>query len=173
MSDTIAVPSLDEGQKLLTRFAKLSAAAAGHEAELAAAIAPLKASADKKLAPIAAELDGLKEKLEPWWHAHGATLTKGKKKSHELNGCVIGTKLNPKKLVFAGLDGGATDDETAIAVLRGAKLIKLVKKVFQLDRKAIQARLEAEPNGAVAELGFSITQAESFFVDLATRARKA
>jgi hypothetical protein len=167
MSDTIDVPSLGDGQKLLARFAKIAAAADGHEADLEAAIAVLKKAADRKIAPIAAERIDLKAKLEAWWAAHGATFTLGKKKSHELAGCVIGSRSNPKKLLFAG-----GDDLMAIAALLGAKFTKLVKKVPQLDKKAITEKVEKEPEGAVAKLGFSIQQGETFFVELATRSRK-
>jgi phage host-nuclease inhibitor protein Gam len=166
MSDTIDVPSLDDGQKLLARFAKIAAAADGHEADLEAAIAVLKKAADRKIAPIAAERIELKAKLEAWWAAHGATFTLGKKKSHELAGCVIGSRSNPKKLLFA--EG---DDDAAIAALRVAGFHTLVRKVPQLDKKAIMARLEAKTSG-LQELGFSVKQGETFFVDLATRSRK-
>ncbi|MCZ4341533.1 host-nuclease inhibitor Gam family protein [Sphingomonadaceae bacterium G21617-S1] len=164
----ITIPTLAEGEKLLARYAKLAAAADGHEADLAAKIAPLKAAADKKLAPIATELDELKAKLEPWWKAHAADLTKGKKKSHELLGCVIGTRANPKKLTFAG-----GDDEAAIAALRAGRFNALLSRVVSLDKKAITARVDAEPDGPVAKLGFSVVQGETFYVDLATRSRKA
>ena len=168
MSETPPVPSLDDGQKLLARFAKLSATAHSHEADLAVAIAPLKTATDKKLAPIVVELAELKTRLEAWWGKHGATFTQGKKKSHELAGCVIGTRANPKKLLFAG-----GDELAAIAALIGAGFTKLVKRLHQLDKKAVTAKVEDDSEGAVAKLGFSVKQDETFFVDLATRSRKA
>ena len=154
-----ALPSIEEGQKLIARFALLSARQSTIEADLAKAIAPLKATADKKLAPIESEMASIKASVEPWFFANrGELLAKGKK-SVELSGCVIGSRLGPKRLVLPG-----TDDE-AIDVLQRGRFHKLIKRVFQLDKKAISLRIETEPEGDVAKLGFSIAQADTFFID--------
>jgi len=168
MSEAIATLSIAEGEKMLARYAKLAAANDALEAELAAKIAPLKAATDKKLQPLIAQMATIKEALQPWWGEHAAALTGGKKKSHELAGCVIGSRANPKRLVYQG-----KDEEEAIAKLREGRFNTLVDRVYQLNKKAILARVEAEPEGNVAQLGFTVLQGETFFVDPATRSRKA
>lgn len=153
----------DLGTEIAARFARASAAAAKIEADLAAKIAPLKKAADTKLAPIAAELEETKADAERWWKAHGDKV-RGTKKSAEMAGCVLGTRASPRKLLFAH-----GDDKAAVKALRDGGFLKLLQRVFLLDKAAISDRVEAQPDGDVAQLGFSLKRDETFYIEPATR----
>ena len=81
-------------QRLLELYAELDGRIAGMEEARDAAIAKANAVVDKDMAPLIAERDKIAEKLEPWWDEAADELTKGKRKSIELGGCEIGTRLS-------------------------------------------------------------------------------
>jgi hypothetical protein len=170
MADETATPAptFAQGAKIAARYAKEAAAAATVEAQLAADIAPLKAAAEKKLAPIAARLATAAADAKAWWAVHGEQ-ARGKKKSAEIAGCVLGTRLSPAKVVFAG-----GDETAAKAVLLKRRLLSLVVRVVSIDKKAIAKRLKDEADKPEAErelaqLGFTAEQDETFFIESATR----
>lgn len=145
---------------LLERFAQLGIEAGLVEASRSEGIAAANAAADLVLVPIVKERDELRAVLEPWWKRMGATLLKGKRKTVELAGCIIGSKKAGTKLAYA--HGG---DEAALKALQEHKWAKpYIRVTTAVDKTAVRAGLEGKHAEALKLLGFSIDGGVDAFV---------
>lgn len=105
--------SLTEAQRLCERWSELDAEIAAIEAARDAAIAAANAQVDKDLLPLVDRRNAIAVKLEPWWKANAAELTKGKRKSAELGGVMLGTRegrvsvslARPEEEIVAAMQG--------------------------------------------------------------------
>lgn len=151
---------------LCERFAVLEGQAAAIEATRNAAIAAANATADAAIAPIAAELDQIRPVLEAWWTQGGKALAQDRK-TIELGGCNIGTKLGSPSLHFA-----FGDDKAAVAALSEARWSKtaLVRTSHDVDKPAVRKALSGTRAAALSAMGFSLRQSESFVLSRADQA---
>jgi hypothetical protein len=91
-----AVQSRAEAIEKLQRYAALSAQIEARAARVTAAIAQLKAEADKLDAPLIEEQQAIFLAIKPWWAVAGATVAEGDRKTAELGGCLLGNRTgNP------------------------------------------------------------------------------
>lgn len=176
-----APQTLEAASALAARYSAASAELQVIVANRNAILAAANAAADAHAVPLVAELKDIVKQLKPWWAASIEELTKGKKKSIELAGCMIGYRFTPPKVTYAN----GTDDDAVIALSATELAAELTRTKVSLDKAAILKLLEAEDvepavgaEGADAgeqlpsakhqleELGFSLKQTEEFFVDV-------
>jgi hypothetical protein len=168
---TIETPAtVPEGRALLKRYARLAARLASIVATRDQEIAFANQLADKRGAPIAAQLGEIETALKPWWIANAAEFTAGKRKSAELDGCVLGMRSSTAKLVVRD-----DDDDAAVERLRPLKwAADLLRTKISLERKAILSALGGKNAAKLAGLGFSASAAsEEFFIKPAGQAGAA
>lgn len=151
--------SLAQAQALCERFARLDGEIAAIEEARDAAIARANAVVDADLAPLLIERAEVADKLEPWWAEAGEGLTKGKCKTIELGGCVIGTQAGRASVVVAG------DEKDVRDVLSGLRWAKPFLRVsVSLDKVALGKALDGPRAVALAELGISRVEGTPGFV---------
>lgn len=176
-----APQDIEQATALCTRFVERSAAAALIIQARDETIAKANQTADTELVPITAELKDIEKQLKPFFAAKFDELTGGKRKSIELGGCYMGYRLDKPSVAFAH---GKDDD--MVVTLRAAELTDYVRTKLSPEKPAIMKELEAErdaialrdaaPADAAAndappsisplhDLGFSIKQGESFFLE--------
>ncbi|MFA7505281.1 MAG: host-nuclease inhibitor Gam family protein [Burkholderiaceae bacterium] len=150
----------EQATAMLERFAVLADEIGAVEADRNAAIADANAIADKALEPLLAEQGVLLTKLEPWWAKASAELTKGKRKSIELGGCMIGSRLGRDTL------GTADELEPVIAWLQKREwAAPLLRVTTTIDRAAVLKSIDGCYKRQLANMGFSrIAGAETFYV---------
>jgi len=151
--------------QLLERFAVVSGLVQKIEAFRGRRIALANAAADRDTQPLLAELEQISAVLEAWWTSGGSDVAVGKK-STELGGCVIGSRMSRPKLAH-----GFENDEKAIEALRGTRWAKRTTRIsYSLDRTATLKLLQVggKAGSDVASLGFSIEQGDRFFVERAS-----
>ncbi|MEM6907187.1 MAG: host-nuclease inhibitor Gam family protein [Pseudomonadota bacterium] len=152
--------SVPEAQRLLERFAKCDAEIAAIEEARDVAISAANAQVDRDLAPLLKERTAIVVKLEPWWAEAAAGLTKGKRKTIELGGCIIGTREGKASLQVIGK---AANLAQRLAELDWAN--DLVRTTVSLDKPAVMKALEGEDKAALEALGLSRVAGEvTFFV---------
>lgn len=164
---------VDQATPALERYAQLETEIALAEAARAEAITGCNAAADTVLVPLVKERDALREQLEPWWKRMGGALLKGKRKTVELAGCIIGSKAKRSSLLFMGLDMGADEDVTAVTLLQKDRWSRgYIRTTHKVDKTAVAAALAEKKHGAkLAALGFSKPDAgETFVLERATQA---
>lgn len=145
--------TVEQATELLDRVARLDGEAASIKGNRDAAIAATNAAADALLVPVQAERDAIAGVLEIWWKANGPALLKGKRKSMELGGCIIGTKAAPLALTY----GNSDDFDVAVERLREQRWTKqYVRTVHSVDKTATKDALAAGGKHAeqLRELGF-------------------
>lgn len=156
-----APQTLEAATELLARFAAVDAQIAATNAQRDQSIAQVNAAADSCLVPLAAERDDLFKQLKAFWAARADELTDGRRRSVELGGCDIGTRLTTPKVVFA-----FGKDADGVAALEGtdyaAQLLRVGKTT--LDKPAILKALDGDDAEALCELGFSAEQKDEFFI---------
>lgn len=160
MSDPADLPTLDEATALLERHAALEGKVEQIQGVRNRLISRANARADTACAPLLTELAGIAEKLEPWWEANAAELTKGKRKSIELGGCNIGTRQGKDKL------GTAEDLEPVIKSLQRRAWAKpLLVTTVSIDRAAVLKSMDGLYKRQLTELGFScVGGTAAFFI---------
>ena len=160
MADTaIRAPrSLTEAQRLCEQFAQLDGEIAAIEEAREVAIAAANAEVDKDLVPLVARRAAIVEKLGPWWKANAAELTKGKRKSAELGGVVLGTREGRARLAIAG---NVADVVQLLSALRWAK--PFLRQKIELDRVAVLRAIDGKHGQALAEMGVTAEQGEETF----------
>jgi phage host-nuclease inhibitor protein Gam len=154
--------SVSEAQRLCERFAAIDTEIAAIEEARDAAIAAANAEVDKDLAPLLVQRDAIKAKLDPWWADNAAALTKGKRKSAELGGVVLGTRTGSGKVTVAG----AID--AVIAALRANRTLGrlFVRPKFELDKPEIRKGLTGKHAAALKALGIGYEPGtETFFIE--------
>lgn len=146
---------------LLERYAKLDGQLLLIRGAREAAIAAATTAADTEALPIVAEMDLLRDALEPWWRKNAAELTRGKRKSIALGGCTIGTKLGKDTLSLKG-----DDFDAAAAALQAARWGKpYISIKVSVDKAAALKAIDGPHGARLAELGFSRKPgADAFFV---------
>lgn len=157
-----APQTLGEAIALLTKFSAISAGLDQIEVDRAESKAAIDAAADKLAAPMREGLKDMARQLKPWWSVAGGELTEGKRKSIELAGCLIGTRMPPPKLAWPGKVDGA------IALLLDDPLLEEhVRTKLTLDKQSLLKALAAGDAKAtrLLLLGFTRRQREEFFID--------
>jgi hypothetical protein len=155
--------STEQATAMLERYAAIAADVATIEGQRAIGISHANATADTALEPLLAEQAEIREKLEPWWARAAPELTKGKRKSIELGGCMIGTRAGRDSL------GMATDIEPVIAWLEKRDWAKdlLITKV-SIDKSATLKALDGQHKRYLAMQGFSrVEGGVTFFINRA------
>ena len=150
----------EQALELCDRFAQIDAQIAIARAERDEQVQLITAAADAVLVPLVAEQADLAKRLKPWFEGNFEALTGGKRKSIEIGGVMLGFRISPAKVAFAG-----GKDEDAAKALLGAELADLVRTTHAPDKPAILRRLEGDDAAQLLELGFSRKQGESFFVE--------
>jgi len=161
MSAPAPVKTMAVAIALLERFSKLGADLAAIEANRSVAIAGTNKVADALALPVLTELQKIHARIEPWWALNKAELTKGTRKSIELGGCMIGTKLGNTVLghVFV-------TDAAALVALQAARWAKpYVRVTYSIDRAATLGALKGAHKERLADLGFkAVPGADTFFL---------
>lgn len=159
--------SQNEAQRLCEQWAELDGQIAAIEEARDAAIAAANAEVDKDLSPLVARREAIEKKLEPWWKANAQLLTKGKRKSAELGGAVLGTRTGKGRVTVAG----AVD--VVVETLRKNRTLGrlFVRPKFELDKAKITEGLKGKHAPALKELGLGFEPgAETFFIERTAQA---
>lgn len=156
-----AIRTLAAATAALERHAALEGDLDTIEAKRTTAIADANAIADRARQPIDDELAKIDAALAPWWKANSAEHAKGKRKSVELGGCVIGTRSSKDKLAIAGDQDALVED---MRTLRWAK--PYVRVTYSIDKTVVLPALAGKHGEALKSLGFSVEPgADRFFVN--------
>jgi phage host-nuclease inhibitor protein Gam len=168
MADTaIRAPrSLAEAQRLCEQFAEVDGEIASIEESRDVAIAAANAEVDKDLTPLVKRREAIAAKLEPWWKANAEELTKGKRKSAELGGVVLGTRKGKGKVTVAGAIDALVDTLRKTAWGR-----KFTRTKYELDRTEAAKGLLGKHGPALKELGVGYEPgAETFYIERTAQA---
>lgn len=146
--------------ELCERWATIDGQIAEIEERRQADIAAINADADRAATDLIAQRDAITEKLEPWWAKARNDLTKGKRKSTEIGGCMVGTRIGKAKLGVPGKPADLVDQ------LKGKRWAKpLLRVATSLDATAISKALDGKHAAKLKELGFTMVPGdETFFV---------
>ena len=144
--------TVEQATELLDQISRLDGEAASINASRDAAVAATNATADALLVPVLGERTAIAGVIETWWSANGAALLKGKRKTVELGGCIIGTKAAPLALTF----GNSDDFDVAVARLREQRWAKpYVRTTHAVDKTATKEALaEGKHAEQLRALGF-------------------
>lgn len=152
--------SLAQATALCERFAVLEGEIGLIEQTRSAAIAAANAHADAEAGPLIAERDAIAAKLGLWWAKKGAALCDDKRKSIELGGCVIGTRMGRDSLAVE-------EDEKKVATILAAQdwAKPLLRFSVSLDKPAILKSLDGIYKVQLARLGLRRRPGgENFFI---------
>lgn len=151
---------VEQATPLLERYAQLGHQVALAEAARAQGLAAANAAADGIVGPLLDEQAAIREQLEPWW-ARNADALRGKRKSIELGGCMIGTKAARARLEY-----GSGDDKAALAALQEHRWAKpYIRVSYSVDKVATAKALgEGRHAAGLAELGFHMVGGGEAFV---------
>lgn len=152
--------TVEQATELLDRVARLDADAASINLHRDQALANTNAVADALLVPVIAERNAIAVVLETWWHKHGSALLKGRRKTVELGGCVIGTKAQRAALTFTADDWNAA--VTALNAHRWSK--QYVRVTYSVDKKLTEAALDDKHGEQLRALGFDKRGGPDVFV---------
>lgn len=160
MSSTKKPRTLAAAQTLLERYAELSGEIDAANAMRATVIAQVNAEADTLIGPQIEEAAQIFAALQGWWPTAAAALTKGKAKSIELGGCLIGTRQQAASLIVAGEESAVVD---VLAALKWAK--PFLRRKLSLDKTAVLKAIDGPRGATFAELGIERKAGEvQFFV---------
>ena len=155
-----APKNVDQATALLDQVARLDAEVVTINSNRDAAIAATNAVADALLTPVLERRDAIAALLETWWAEAGKSLLKGKRKSIELGGCIIGTKAAPTALTFT-----ADDFDAAVTALRAERWAKpYVRVSYAVDKKAAKEALDGKHGEQLRQLGFGTRGGADVFV---------
>ena len=155
-----ALKNVEQATALLDQVARLDAEVVTINANRDAAIAATNAVADALLSPVLERRAAIAKLLETWWADAGKALLKGKRKSIELGGCMIGTKAAPTALTFT-----ADDFEAAVTALRTERWAKpYVRITYAVDKKAAKEALDGKHGEQLRKLGFGTRGGTDVFV---------
>ncbi|MEP9401872.1 host-nuclease inhibitor Gam family protein [Sphingomonas silueang] len=151
--------TLDKATLLLERYSALAGELETIEANRNAAIADTNSIADRLGAPIVKEMDEIRAAIEPWWATAAAELTKGKRKSIELGGCVIGTRAGRAKLSIAG------DEAVVTETLKAQRWAKpYLRTTTAIDRASVLAAIDGPHQAKLLAAGLTRLAGEVAFV---------
>lgn len=155
--------SVEAATALAERFVELEGQIETIEAGRQDSIAQVNARADTAANALIAERDKIRDKLQPWWSKAGAdllaTFSKGRRKTIELGGAIIGTRAGASSLAIAG---PAKDVVKQLA--KSAWGRKLTRISIALDRSAIMRELKGKRADELKVMGLSIDDGEEQFV---------
>ena len=132
-AETPRVPrTLDQATALAARYAALDGERAAAEAQRHVQIGQINAAADVVVTPLVEQMEAIAAKLEPWWAKNAASLIKGKRKSVQLGGCMVGSRAARARLAH-----GYDSDELAIEALMASRYRSATVQVkYSIDRAA-------------------------------------
>jgi phage host-nuclease inhibitor protein Gam len=159
-----APQSLAEAIDLLEDYAALSFERDRLATDRNAAIAAIHAAHDAAAAPLEQHLKASFNRLKPWWEVARDALTDGKRKSVELGGCLIGTKIDNPSL---SLPKGKSSELLISEMISTGETAFIVSRL-SLDRSDIIKWLRGPENSvkeALLRWGFSTVQRDQFFID--------
>jgi hypothetical protein len=157
-----AIPkSTAAATRLLEEYADLQARIALVEEDRTRAIAVANQRADVAAEPMLKRMGAIAAAVESWW-PHAAPLIAGGKKSVELGGCTIGTRLSRPKLVH-----GFESDDKAIGAVPTRWFKQCTRIRYSLDRTGTLKLLQlgGKASQELATAGFRIEQEDKFFVE--------
>ncbi|MCM3419069.1 host-nuclease inhibitor Gam family protein [Sphingopyxis alaskensis] len=164
----LAVPTTDEEAiALLAKYGEVERLLRA-DGELAETfIAKIKAERDATVAEHAPAQRDRFAALKAWWEAGGAQRMAGKKRSAELAGAKIGTRLGNKSVRLPK----GTKIEAIVEWLRGLRWMgasRFVRTKYTLDKDAIIAAWpdEADTRKVFEEKGVIVDQDDEFFIDV-------
>lgn len=162
MSEKPKTPRTAEAAtEMLARYAALNSQLVLIRAARDEVIASANQAADAGALPIVAEMNLVRAALEPWWRKAAPGLTAGKRKSIELGGCTIGSKLGKDTLALAGEDFDAA--AVALQACRWGKPYISIK--VSVDKSAALKAIDGPHKAKLAELGFSRKPgADAFYI---------
>lgn len=156
-----APQTLAEATAQVVRYAALEREMQHFEAVADARIAEIKASLAADLAHHKEVMKPLFKQLAAWWAANQGELTKGKRRSIDIAGVIMGERRTPPSLKLPK-DVSADD---MVAKLFGAKRPELVKTQHSLDKPAIIKLLGSDDHAEALEaLGLALSQKDEFFI---------
>lgn len=165
---------------MLTRYAALDAEVAARHAETDALVAQMRAETDALNEPAEVEQKRLFMALKPWWAVSADDVTGGKRKTWELGGCLIGHRIGNPTLAFPKPETNAVD----LLQRHGFKACLRVE--YSIDKPHMLKFLACDFSDAssddsaeaaqqwqenamgqqqLIDLGFSVAQKETFFID--------
>lgn len=154
--------SLTEAQRLCEQWSALDGEIAAIEEARDAAIAAANAEVDKDLLPLVARRTAIETKLEPWWKANAAEVTKGKRKSAELGGAILGTRTGKGRVTVSG------PIDAVVEKLRKYRTLGrlFVRTVHELDKGEVRKGLEGKHGPALKALGLGLEPGvETFYIE--------
>lgn len=169
-----APQTIEEATSLLGRYAAIITDIEQCRAHADASIAQIQAARDGMIAPFEEEAKRLFVQLRAWWAVAGPTLTEGKRKSHELAGCILGERTTPPSLTLVKMKVPDALHALTVEALRNTESSlwerwnALIRVKQELDKPAILKELGGTDLGPrLAELGFKPKQKVEFFIDRA------
>ncbi|AJP72939.1 host-nuclease inhibitor Gam family protein [Sphingomonas hengshuiensis] len=157
-----APTSIEEAAALLERYAVLAGAMTTIAERRTKILARANAAADGAATPLIDEMAAIAALIEPWWKANAAALTEGKRKSIELGGCMIGSKLGASSLISAK----ASFDQQAEAMRKLEWGKPYVRVTVSIDKAAVRKGLAGPDAAKLKRRGFSVAAgADEFFLE--------
>ncbi|MFQ3665559.1 MAG: host-nuclease inhibitor Gam family protein [Sphingomonadaceae bacterium] len=157
--------SREAAEALLRRFAELDAELEDIGREAEAEILRIRQEADAGCAQVKAEMKAIFNRLKPWWAVEHEEIA-GKRRSAVLAGCEIGHRTGNPALV---VPHGEADLIESLQLLGFDGWAVRVKR--ELDKPALIKALRGQDEGltaddvaALAGLGLSVRQTETFFI---------
>lgn len=159
--------TVDEAVALATRYLELSMSIEQLKADADASIAQIQAARDAMILPVKQDVDRIFSDLRDWWSVAGPEMTKGKRKSIEIGGCIIGERTPPPSLRHPGVTADALID-----ALERLELDHFLRVKTSLDKPLILSALRSgdDLGDALAALGLKVEQRDEFFIDRAAPA---
>lgn len=155
--------SVEAATALAERYVEIEGQIEAIEAGRQDSIAQVNARADTAANALIAERDRIRDKLEPWWSKAGAdllaTFSKGRRKTIELGGAIIGTRAGASSLAIAG-----SAKDVAVRLAKSAWGRKLTRVSVSLDRTAIMRELKSKRAEELKAMGLSIDEGAEQFV---------
>jgi hypothetical protein len=134
MSDNPAPLTNEAATEQLERYAALAGKVAAIGGRRNVLIARANAAADKMAAPIVAEMAEILATIETWWSAGGKDLLPAKRKSIELGGCMIGSKVGATSLI--NINAGGFDKQAEL-MRKLAWAEPFVRVTVSIDKGAV------------------------------------
>lgn len=137
-------------------------------------IAAAKAEFDTFVAGVAPEQKDRFAAIKSWWEAGGATRMAGKKRSADVAGAKIGTRLSTMSVRMPK----GVKVEAIVEWLRGLRWTgasRFIRTKYELNKDALIDAWdgEADTRKVFEEKGVRVTQADQFFIDVGPAEAKA
>jgi len=152
--------TIEAGQQLAERYSELAGRISLIESVRKEALARANKIADTEALPLVTELEQISKLLEPWWNRFKFKLLTQGRKSIELGGCEIGSRMGNPALALAG------NEEEVLEKLREQRWARPYYTVrYSLAKAITLAGLAGQHGKKLRELGFSRRAGtETFFI---------